>query len=66
MNFNEEEEEENNENTSSELNNIDSNANKVKKKEFFRDIIMKNVNLKKLSQNFKLKKNINSKIKYKL
>ena len=66
MNFNEEEEEENNENTSSELNNIDSNANKVKKKEFFRDIIIKNVNLKKLSQNFKLKKNINSKIKYKL
>ena len=36
------------------------------KKEYFRDYVMKNVNLKKLSQNFKLKKNINSKSKYKL
>ena len=63
MNFNEEEEEGENTNKLSELNNDDNN---VKKKEYFRDYVMKNVNLKKLSQNFKLKKNINSKSKYKL
>ena len=62
----EEEEEEENENNSSKLNNADSNANKIKKKETFRDFVMKNTKLKNLSQNFKLKKNINSRSKYNL